>query len=75
MIKHILVNPETHYEVDKIRAEHKLKTFDEAIKHLLARPDFTEDERVALARSIDFSIDADNSCDDPALYIARAKLE
>lgn len=42
MIKHILVKPETHKEVDKVRADEGLKTFDEAIKSLLARPDFTK---------------------------------
>lgn len=48
MIKHINVKPETHKEVDKVRADEGLKTFDEAIKSLLARPDFTRDELLAI---------------------------
>lgn len=52
MIKHINVKPETHKEVDKVRAEEGLKTFDEAIKSLLARPDFTQDELLQLRKLI-----------------------
>jgi len=75
MIKHINVKPETHKEVDKVRADEGLKTFDEAIKSLLARPDFSRDELHAIINSINFSLDSDNSCDDPVLYRALAKLD
>ena len=48
MIKHINVKENTHYEVDKVRAENKLKTFDEAVQHLLRRPEFTNEELKAI---------------------------
>lgn len=40
----IHVRPETHKELGRVKNELELKSLDEAIKSLLARPDFTRDE-------------------------------
>ena len=50
MSKHINVEPETHLEVDKIRAINGHVTFDKAVQALLRRPDLTEAEIHLIAK-------------------------